>query len=36
MDQTYTIPGQICIQQNDPIPATVLGLFTTLELEGGR
>ena len=36
MDPTYTIPGQICIQQNDPIPATVLGLFTTLELEGGR
>jgi hypothetical protein len=36
MDPTYTIPGQICIQQNDPIPATVLGLFTTLELEGSR
>lgn len=36
MNPTYTIPGQICIQQSDPIPATVLGLFTTLELEASR
>lgn len=36
MDPTYTIPGQVCIQQSDPIPATVLGLFTTLEIESGR
>ena len=36
LDPTYTIPGQVCIQQSDPIPATVLGLFTTIELEGGR
>ena len=36
MDPTYTIPGQVCIQQSDPIPATILGLFTTIELEAGR
>ena len=36
LDPTYTVPGQVCIQQSDPIPATVLGLFTTIELEGGR
>ena len=36
MDPTYTIPGQVCIQQSDPIPATVLGLFTMIEIEGGR
>ena len=36
LDPTYTVPGQVCIQQNDPVPATILGLFTTIELEGGR
>ena len=36
MDPTYTIPGQVCIQQSDPTPATVLGLFTLLEIESGR
>ena len=36
MDPTYTIPGQVCIQQSDPIPATILGLFTTIELEASR
>ena len=36
MDPTYTIPGQVCIQQSDPTPATVSGLFTLLEIESGR
>lgn len=35
-DPTYTIPGQFCVQQSDPVPATVLGLFTMLEIEASR
>lgn len=27
LDPTYTIPGQYCIQQSQPYPATVLGVF---------
>jgi len=27
LDPTYTVPGQYCIQQSLPLPATVLGVF---------
>lgn len=27
LDPTYTVPGQYCIQQSNPYPATVLGVF---------
>ena len=30
---TYTVPGQYCIEQANPYPATVLGLFPTLITE---
>jgi hypothetical protein len=30
---TYTVPGQYCLQQSQPLPATVLGLFPTLITE---
>ena len=26
LDPTYTVPGQYCIRQSDPIPATILGV----------
>jgi hypothetical protein len=29
----YTVPGQYCIQQSNPYPATVLGIFTALVTE---
>ena len=27
LDPTYTVPGQYCIQQSQPLPASVLGVF---------
>jgi hypothetical protein len=30
LDNTYTVPGQYCIGQYNPYPATVLGVFPTL------
>lgn len=33
----YTVPGQYCIQQSDPIPATILGVFPNITLgDGGQ
>jgi len=34
LDPTYTVPGQYCIQQSDPYPATILGLFPEFTVEG--
>jgi len=28
----YTVPGQYCLRQSDPLPATVLGLFPSFEI----
>jgi hypothetical protein len=37
MDPTYTIPGQICIQQSLPLPATVLGVVPEITVgDGGQ
>jgi hypothetical protein len=33
MDPTYTVPGQYCIEQANPYPATILGVFPTLITE---
>jgi hypothetical protein len=30
LDNTYTVPGQYCIEQPNPYPATVLGVFPTI------
>ncbi len=30
LDAAYTVPGQFCIQQSNPYPATVLGVFPHL------
>ena len=27
INPTYTVPGQYCIRQSSPIPATILGVF---------
>lgn len=34
LDPTYTVPGQYCIQQALPWPATVLGVFPQFAVEG--
>lgn len=37
MDPTYTIPGQICIQQSQPLPATILGVVPEITVgDGGQ
>lgn len=37
MDPTYTIPGQICIQQSQPLPATILGVVPNFTIgDGGQ
>lgn len=38
LDPTYTIPGQYCIQQDQPYPATVLGVIPDIKIgdSGGR
>lgn len=38
LDPTYTVPGQYCIQQSDPLPATVLGVIPNITIgdDGGR
>lgn len=35
---TYTVPGQYCIQQSQPLPATVLGVIPNITVgdDGGR
>ena len=33
LDPTYTIPGQYCLEQANPYPATILGVFPTLITE---
>ena len=33
---TYTVPGQYCIEQSDPLPATITGLFPELVLGDTR
>ena len=30
IDSTYTVPGQYCIQQSLPLPATILGVFPSI------
>lgn len=30
LDPTYTVPGQYCIQQDQPLPATILGVIPQL------
>jgi hypothetical protein len=30
LDPTYTVPGQYCIQQSLPYPATILGVFPSI------
>jgi hypothetical protein len=32
LDPTYTLPGQYCIQQDKPYPATILGVIPNLVL----
>lgn len=38
LDPTYTVPGQYCIQQSLPYPATILGVFPSITQgdQGGR
>ena len=35
LNSAFTIPGQYCIQQSNPYPATVLGVFPALVVEDG-
>lgn len=32
LDPTYDVPGQFCFQQNQPYPATILGLLPEIEI----
>ena len=34
LDPTYTVPGQYCLQQSLPWPATILGVFPRFAVEG--
>lgn len=36
MNPTYTVPGQYCIQQSQPFPATILGVIPLIELGDTR
>ncbi len=37
LDPTYTVPGQYCIRQSQPLPATVLGVIPNVTVgDGGR
>jgi hypothetical protein len=36
LNPTYTVPGQYCIQQSNPLPATVLGVFPTFTVGDDR
>ena len=36
LDPTYTVPGQYCIQQSQPYPATILGVFPEFVTEDRR
>jgi hypothetical protein len=33
LDPTYTVPGQFCIRQSEPYPATILGVFPVFAME---
>ena len=33
---TYTVPGQYCIQQSDPLPATITGVFPEIVIGDDR
>ncbi len=32
LDARYTVPGQFCIEQSDPLPATILGVIPQLSV----
>ena len=32
MDPSWNVPGQICVQQDDPLPATILGVIPEITL----
>lgn len=32
MDANYNVPGQICLQQSNPLPATILGVIPEIEV----
>jgi hypothetical protein len=37
MDPLWDVPGQICLQVDDPLPATVLGVIPEVVLgDGGK
>lgn len=36
LDPTYTVPGQYCIQQSNPYPASVLGVFPLVVIGDDR
>lgn len=37
LDPTYTVPGQYCIRQSQPLPATILGVIPNVTIgDGGR
>lgn len=36
IDPTYTVPGQYCIEQSQPLPATVLGVFPAFAVGDDR
>ena len=36
IDSTWDIPGQYCIQQSNPYPATVLGVIPEFGVGAGR
>lgn len=37
LDPTYTVPGQYCIRQSDPLPATVLAVVPNITIgDGGQ
>lgn len=36
LDPKYSVPGQYCIQQSSPYPASILGVIPKIEFEGVR
>lgn len=36
LDPSYTVPGQYCIQQDQPLPATILGVIPEFSMEVKR
>jgi hypothetical protein len=35
LDPTYTVPGQYCIQQSNPYPASILGVIPDVDIGDG-